>query len=222
MARRRRRGAGAASTKERILDSAEAVFAELGFAGTRTRAIARHARVGLATLHFHWHSKQELYAAVYERLLARRRRHGEQLFALIGQRVLAGTPPGEIVQAAVEHLVSFYRLHPHAARLYAYQFLEAKRPSVTLEPEPLRELLLTMARQVRGLLPAAVAGALDVELTLLTFNLVVLVSFINPAVMSALLGERDPAALEERLTRHLRETLVRLLAGARAPTAGQA
>ena len=216
MARRRR---DAASTKERILDSAEAAFAAQGFAGTRTRAIARRARVGLATLHFHWRSKQVLYAAVHERLLTRRRRHAEALFALVGRALLAGAPPGEIVQAAVEHLVGFYRRYPHAARLYAYHFLEAPRARGAPAPATLGELLLTMAQQVRGLLPAA-AGAPDVELLLLTCNLAVVTAFINPEAVMALLGERDRAALEERLTRHLRVALERVLAGGFLPPTG--
>jgi AcrR family transcriptional regulator len=57
----------AASTRDRILDAAEALFAERGLAGTAVRDIA--ARVGLnpASLYNHFASKEALYEAVLER-----------------------------------------------------------------------------------------------------------------------------------------------------------
>jgi len=56
-----------ASTRERILDAAEALFAEGGLAGTAVRDIA--ARVGLnpASLYNHFPSKIAIYEAVLER-----------------------------------------------------------------------------------------------------------------------------------------------------------
>jgi AcrR family transcriptional regulator len=61
---RRRKGE---RTAERILDSAEALFAEHGYAGTTLRDVAT--RVGLRTpsLYNHFPSKESLYAAVLER-----------------------------------------------------------------------------------------------------------------------------------------------------------
>jgi AcrR family transcriptional regulator len=54
-------------TRDRILDTAEALFAERGFAGTVVRDIA--AAVGLtpASLYNHFAGKEALYAAVLER-----------------------------------------------------------------------------------------------------------------------------------------------------------
>src|SRR5262245_47897749 len=54
-------------TRDRILDTAEALFAGRGFAGTPVRDIA--AAVGLtpASLYNHFTSKEALYAAVLER-----------------------------------------------------------------------------------------------------------------------------------------------------------
>ena len=54
-------------TRERILDAAEALFAERGFEGASLREVA--ARVGLRnpSLYNHFDSKESLYAAVLER-----------------------------------------------------------------------------------------------------------------------------------------------------------
>jgi AcrR family transcriptional regulator len=56
-------------TKTRILDSAEALFAGHGFAGTSLRAITGRAEVNLAAVHYHFGSKEELLAAVLRRVV---------------------------------------------------------------------------------------------------------------------------------------------------------
>ena len=50
-----------AGTPARILDAAEQVFAERGYAGTSTREIARRAGVPFGALHYYWGSKKLLW-----------------------------------------------------------------------------------------------------------------------------------------------------------------
>jgi len=57
-------------TRERILDSAEELFAERGIVETSLRALTRHAGVNLAAVHYHFGSKEGLLDAVVERLAA--------------------------------------------------------------------------------------------------------------------------------------------------------
>lgn len=54
-------------TRERILDAAEALIIERGFAATSLRAIADRARVNLAATNYHFGSKMGLLAAVFHR-----------------------------------------------------------------------------------------------------------------------------------------------------------
>jgi AcrR family transcriptional regulator len=56
-----------AATRERILDAAEALFAENGLAGTAVRDIARDVGLTAASLYNHFAGKQELYEAVLDR-----------------------------------------------------------------------------------------------------------------------------------------------------------
>lgn len=58
-----------ASTVERILDTAEVLFAEKGFAETSLRAITSKAGVNLAAVNYHFGSKEALIQAVFERFL---------------------------------------------------------------------------------------------------------------------------------------------------------
>jgi AcrR family transcriptional regulator len=56
-------------TKQRILDSAERLFAEHGFEATSLRTIIADAKVNLAAIHYHFHSKEALLDAVIVRRL---------------------------------------------------------------------------------------------------------------------------------------------------------
>ena len=51
-------------TKERILDTAERLFSEQGYAATSLRSIIARAGVNLAAVHYHFHSKEALLEAV--------------------------------------------------------------------------------------------------------------------------------------------------------------
>ena len=59
----------APDTKERILDAAEALFMEQGFAATSLRIITARAGVNLAAVNYHFGSKEELIKAVFTRRL---------------------------------------------------------------------------------------------------------------------------------------------------------
>ena len=56
-------------TCQRLLDAAEALFAEHGFADTSLRAITARAEANLAAVHYHFGSKDELVRAVFARRL---------------------------------------------------------------------------------------------------------------------------------------------------------
>ena len=62
--------AESAATQERILDAAEELFIELGFAATSLRAIASRAGVNLAAAHYHFGSKEGLFGATVHRRIA--------------------------------------------------------------------------------------------------------------------------------------------------------
>lgn len=57
-------------TKDRILDAAEALFMEHGFAATSLRQITQHAAVNLAAVNYHFGSKDDLIAEIFRRRLA--------------------------------------------------------------------------------------------------------------------------------------------------------
>ncbi|MBX9573250.1 MAG: TetR/AcrR family transcriptional regulator [Candidatus Obscuribacterales bacterium] len=58
------------STKDQILDIAESHFATFGFAGTSLRGIIKEANVNVASVAYHFGSKDDLFAAVMKRFAA--------------------------------------------------------------------------------------------------------------------------------------------------------
>jgi AcrR family transcriptional regulator len=59
-----------AGTRERLLDVAERVFAERGFAGASVREITDGAEANLGAINYYFRSKENLYAEVFRRRIA--------------------------------------------------------------------------------------------------------------------------------------------------------
>jgi len=70
MTRKEDPSGGQKETRERVLDSAESVFAEAGFGGARIKEISRRAGVTSAMVHYYFQTKEELYRAVLDRMVA--------------------------------------------------------------------------------------------------------------------------------------------------------
>jgi AcrR family transcriptional regulator len=56
-------------TEEKIFNAATAVFEEKGFAAARMQEIADRAGINKALLHYYFHSKEQLFAAVFQPLM---------------------------------------------------------------------------------------------------------------------------------------------------------
>ena len=95
-----------ASTRERILATAEQLFAEGGVATTSLRTITSLARVNLAAVNYHFGSKEALIEAVYERRLGPLNRARLRNLDLLEARA---EPPAvaELVEAFVGPIVDF-------------------------------------------------------------------------------------------------------------------
>jgi len=90
----------APGTKDRILDAAEQLFAERGFAATSLRRITAAAQVNLAAVNYHFHSKEALIRAVFARRLDLVNQQRLQLLEACQQRAGKGPPPLEEVLEA--------------------------------------------------------------------------------------------------------------------------
>ncbi len=92
-------------TRREILAAASEAFAAAGYVGATTRAVASRAGVNVATLHYHFGSKEGLYRAVLE---------------AAGRGTLPALPPADgpgTVAGLVGALLRFGRERPRLARL---------------------------------------------------------------------------------------------------------
>lgn len=96
------------STRERILDAAERLFAEQGFHLTTLRQITQAAEANLAAVNYYFGSKQALIRAIFRRRLdALNAARLERLDALEGSE--ARLDPEAVLEAFVEPALEFTR-----------------------------------------------------------------------------------------------------------------
>jgi AcrR family transcriptional regulator len=116
------------STKDRILDAAERLFADQGFAATSLRDITAEAGANLAAVNYHFKSKESLIVAVVAR---RARPLNERRLAMLDEcEARAGHGPLEpecVFRAFLEPMLAFRRQLPTGAspsRLIGQVFTE--------------------------------------------------------------------------------------------------
>jgi AcrR family transcriptional regulator len=106
------------ATKDRIMEAAEALFIERGFAATSLRAVTGMAGVNLAAVHYHFGSKEELFADVFHRRIApvnqERLKRLDRLKARVGARA---SSVEEILEALLAPVL-LQGVHPLIGRLY--------------------------------------------------------------------------------------------------------
>ena len=90
-------------TKERILDTAERLFAANGYSATSLRSIIAAAGVNLASVHYHFHNKEALLDAVIRRRVEPINRERLELLDRLEQQAGEGPPPsiGPVLMALV-------------------------------------------------------------------------------------------------------------------------
>lgn len=100
----------APSSRDKILDVAEALFARSGFSGVGMREVAREVGLGKSSLFHHFSSKQSLYFLVLERVLGR-------IAERVGPLFEAHESPTQRLAALSDALVDTLAEHPTSARL---------------------------------------------------------------------------------------------------------
>lgn len=132
------RAKASAELRERLVDAALVEFADHGFDGASTRAIAQRAGAHQPQINYHFSSKEDLWKAVLLRLLA-------ELDEAI--RVDPGTPPRQAMVVVIRGIVTISAARPELNRIMIH---EGTHPSERLawlvetqlrpRAEPLREL----------------------------------------------------------------------------------
>lgn len=181
----RKRQARGQRRMEQLLDAAADVFAEKGFKGASTNAVAARAGASPGTLYQFFGNKEELAEALMARYVDRlRAAHGEAF-----DPALASLPLDELLDRVIDPLIAFDRANPGFPALLADPDLSpelagAKKPAQQvmfdrldlifetraphLEPGERRRTAEVAVHLFRGLLPLIMGAAEGEELAAVT------------------------------------------------------
>lgn len=98
------------SSREKILEVAEALYARRGYAGVGMREVAEAAGLGKSSLFHHFRSKVQLYLAVLERVLGR-------LDDRLGDVLSQDVPPAEKLDRWMDVVIDTFAEQPASARI---------------------------------------------------------------------------------------------------------
>jgi TetR/AcrR family transcriptional regulator len=150
-------------TRRSVLDAAERLFAERGFAGTSMRDISRGSGISQPLIHHHFGTKEDLYVAV-------RRRVSEHYAARFPDVALKTDRPVD-VKAELERFFDFLSDHGALLRLLAWAHLEGNNPMWPSDMPPMEAL-------IARIVPAQQAGLVrkDIEAANLSIMMVGLIA----------------------------------------------
>jgi len=107
------------ATAEKILDSAERLFATRGFSATTIKMIAAESQQNSALIYYYYDSKATLYRHVLERVVGR-------ISAEASSRIQKDSAPEAVVSAVVESQVAVLTANPHLPVLLARELIDWK------------------------------------------------------------------------------------------------
>lgn len=197
-------GDGKVSTKDRILAAARGVFAEKGFDGASTREIAARADVNISSLHYHWDSKETLFAAILASV------QNELIERLRG--VVGGAPPAtpadarRTIEAAMGVTFDFFADDLSVPRLLMRRILDGGGSFEAADGLSLESAWPTFIDWTQ----VFTGGALDPEdatFFLVTIQSVLLVLMLDSPLLATAIG-----SIEDPQTRaRMRERVIRLI-----------
>jgi TetR/AcrR family transcriptional regulator len=125
----------------RLLEAAETVFAERGFAGASTSAIAAQAKLPKPNLHYYFRTKEALYRAVLENVLG----------MWLGEfdRFTADREPGEVFVEYIAAKLRWSRTRPNASKVFANEILHGAPFVSEYLTTQLKRLVDSKARIIR-------------------------------------------------------------------------
>ncbi|MCW8871908.1 MAG: TetR family transcriptional regulator [Xanthomonadales bacterium] len=169
-------GTDTADIRTAILDAAEALFAQQGYAATSVREIAEAVDVNPAMIHYYFSSKHELLQRVLERTL-------EPLAAAIGVMRAGGqAPAAEIAQL----LLRTFSQHPSLPMLIAREVI---LPGGVMQEHFLRYLAPRLGGSIPGLIEKEqAAGRMHADLDPRVSTLILLSLCAFPFIARDLAG----------------------------------
>jgi AcrR family transcriptional regulator len=202
------------STKERLLHVAQELFAQRGFHATSTREITQRANTNVASLYFHWRTKEHLYLAVYRRLFEELTQLRQGLLELLDKELRTHTSVDEVLSPIADRIFDFFAANPDLARLNLHRMLEGGPLAVKVEQELENPFYQASARVFQRLTEEGVIHVKDPDLMPFTVEILLDLYFANPERLPRAFGVQG-ARFRTRMRTHFRHTFVQLLKAGR-------
>ena len=219
--RRSDRRSSPVSTRQRILDAAESLFADRGFEGAAMRDIAAGASLNPASLYNHFRSKQALFEAVLERGM-------RPVFEVLDTLELVDWSP-ESLDAATDTFMAQLARQPRLPALLEHEALSGGRHLTHITQKWLRPLFERALATFKETRASGKGSALthweddELPILLMTFHHVILGNFALVPMLREVLDEDplSPNAMErgKRFARKVVRLLVLGKASSEAPQA---
>jgi len=148
-----RRGRVGHAKEAAILRAAEAVFAERGFSGATTAAIARLAGLPKPNVHYYFRTKEALYRAVLRRIL--------ELWLSATDTITADADPAEALRGYIREKMSYTRRYPLASKVFANELLHGAPQIREFLRGDMRRLIENKAAIIRGWIAAGRMARVD-------------------------------------------------------------
>jgi AcrR family transcriptional regulator len=209
--RRAGRPQGSPETGERCLDVAEALFAAGGFAGTGMRDIARRAGVTIATLAYHFGSKEKLYGRVLARIAG-------SIEPYLPEPPVVPDAPATVA-AMVERFLDWALDHRDYNALLLRELMENPERARRARRWYLLPLIEAYAAAIRDGQRRGTIGPCDPEMAAFHATGAITHFVASTATIGRMLGLDDEAATVDRFRRTLRANLTATLDPAAATAA---
>ena len=189
-------------TKKKILMAAETEFAALGLAAARIDSIAKSAGINKQMIYAHFKSKDGLYSAVLEKVYSRLSDYQKAISDCEFEGI-------ETIRNVITEYFSFLNSNPTFVRLMLWENLnnaEYVGDMKTTLYSGIEELLK------KGIKKAIIRKDLDIEQTIISFNMFCFSAFSNVYTISKLMGKDLSSGEElEKRSKHITEVLLKYI-----------
>jgi len=191
------------SKREMILNAAEQLFADSGFNGTTTRAIASKAGVNIAMLSYYFGGKEQLLHAVIERF-------SEQLGKVFEPIEHTYSDPGERLHHCIEAYVDYIFENPNHARIvYRHVSVSRNKDDITKLVKEFNKVRNIVLNAINEGIAAGIFHEVDAQLAIISITAPVNSIIIEANVVRQRLdikqarGKLYPVEFRERVKRHM-------------------
>lgn len=132
--------------ESRILEAAEAVFAEAGFTGATMQAIAAQAGLPKANLHYYFGTKETLYRTLLSNIL--------DMWVDAFDHILPERDPAEALTAYIRDKMAWTRSRPLASKVFANEVIHGAQQIDSYLSSKLRQTVEAKAKVIEGWIAA--------------------------------------------------------------------